>query len=147
MQRWMKQIRSECGTAMLESVIVLPFLLLVMFAMFELGLAFIRAQVLTNAAREGAREASLFRPTCETATVDPQVRSVVQSSASRFGMQGSAISVDLDKLCESGQQVEVRVEFMHQLPVLSRLTALVGGKASDSQIRLSAQARMRNENL
>lgn len=47
--------RDERGTALIESALVLPLLLLIMVGIFEMGRAYQTFQVLTNAAREGAR--------------------------------------------------------------------------------------------
>src|SRR6187200_3683468 len=53
----MKRIKSERGAALLEAAITLPMLLLVAVGIFEFGRAYQTWQVLTNAAREGARVA------------------------------------------------------------------------------------------
>jgi Flp pilus assembly protein TadG len=50
-----KEKNSECGAALVELAIVLPFLLLLLVGLIELGLLFYNQQVLTNASREGAR--------------------------------------------------------------------------------------------
>src|SRR5437016_8790340 len=54
-----KIITSERGTAILETALTLPLLLLVSVGIFEFGRAYQTWQVLTNAAREGARVAIL----------------------------------------------------------------------------------------
>ena len=51
--------RSERGSVLLEMAMTLPLLLLVSIAIFELGRAYQTQQILTNAAREGARMAVL----------------------------------------------------------------------------------------
>ncbi|MFP8870042.1 MAG: TadE family protein [Myxococcota bacterium] len=56
--------RRQSGTAMVEMVIVLPLLLTLMFGIAELSIAMMRWQTIGNAAREGAREGSLFRTNC-----------------------------------------------------------------------------------
>ena len=45
----------ERGAVLAELAIVLPFLLLILVGIIELGLLFYNQQVLTNASREGAR--------------------------------------------------------------------------------------------
>ena len=45
----------ERGAAVVEFAIVLPFLMLLLIGIIELGLLFYNQQVLTNASREGAR--------------------------------------------------------------------------------------------
>jgi Flp pilus assembly protein TadG len=135
----------ESGMALLETAITLPLLLLVLFGIFEVGLAFARAQVLANAAREGAREASLFRPECRTGEVTAGATRVTRETGARLGMASGAIQVNLANVCVANQRVEVSVEYAHQLPVVSRLAALVGGSSLASNLTLRAQARMLNE--
>src|SRR5512134_2846277 len=55
-------IKSQRGAALLETAITLPLILLVSVAIFEFGRAYQTWQVLTNAAREGARVAVLPNP-------------------------------------------------------------------------------------
>src|SRR5207249_2842462 len=55
----MTRFKSARGTALLETAFVLPLVLLISVAIFEFGRAYETMQVLTNAAREGARVAVL----------------------------------------------------------------------------------------
>ena len=59
----MTRIKSERGAALLEAAITIPMLLLISVGIFEFGRAWQTWQVLTNAAREGARLAVLPDPT------------------------------------------------------------------------------------
>lgn len=51
----MQTRQRERGSALLETAITLPILLLLMVGIFEVGRAYETWQVLVNAAREGAR--------------------------------------------------------------------------------------------
>lgn len=51
--------RSERGQAIIELALTLPLLLLIILGVFDFGLMFQRYEVVTNAAREGARLAIL----------------------------------------------------------------------------------------
>ena len=51
----LKRFRNQRGAALLETAITLPLVLLVSVAIFEFGRAYQTWQVMTNAAREGAR--------------------------------------------------------------------------------------------
>lgn len=53
--RNIKHKNLESGAALVEFVIVLPFLLFLLMGIIEFGLLFYNQQVLTNASREGAR--------------------------------------------------------------------------------------------
>ena len=59
----MKRLKSQRGAALLEAAITIPLLLLVSVGIFEFGRAFQTWQIITNAAREGARLAVLPDPT------------------------------------------------------------------------------------
>ena len=50
-----KEKSPERGAAVVEFAIVLPFLMLLLMGIIELGLLFYSQQILTNASREGAR--------------------------------------------------------------------------------------------
>src|SRR5262252_1760192 len=68
----MRRLKSERGTALIETAMTLPLLLLVSVGIFEFGRAFQTWQVLTNAAREGARLAVM------PSTTDAEVKARVQ---------------------------------------------------------------------
>ena len=69
----MKRFRNQRGAALIETAITIPLVLLVSVAIFEFGRAYQTWQVLTNAAREGARVAVLESYT------DAQVTTIVQN--------------------------------------------------------------------
>src|SRR5688572_31551151 len=66
-----KRIRNQRGAALLETAITIPLVLLVCVSIFEFGRAYQTWQVLTNAAREGARVSVI------TGNTDQQVTQVV----------------------------------------------------------------------
>jgi Flp pilus assembly protein TadG len=55
----MRNFRSEKGTALIEAAVTIPLLVFVCVGIFEFGRAYQTWQVVTNAAREGARVAVL----------------------------------------------------------------------------------------
>src|SRR5712692_9627336 len=76
--RWLRRwgFESERGTALMETALTLPLLLLVSVGIFEFGRAYQTWQILTNAAREGARVAILPNPAPNA--VDARVREYLQ---------------------------------------------------------------------
>jgi hypothetical protein len=59
----MKRLKSDQrGAAALEFALVLPVLLVLVFGVFEFGLLWNASQVITDAAREGARRAVVANP-------------------------------------------------------------------------------------
>jgi hypothetical protein len=71
------RLRNQRGQALLETAITLPIILLVSVGIFEFGRAYQVQQVLTNAAREGARVAVL--PGITDAVVTTTVRNYLTS--------------------------------------------------------------------
>ena len=67
--------RSERGAELIEFALVFPLLLLLVLGMVDFGFLFQRYEVLTNAAREGARLAVL--PGYSTADVTARVKGYV----------------------------------------------------------------------
>ena len=51
----MKQVLSQRGGSMVEFALILPILIILVFGIIEFGILIYNQQVLTNAAREGAR--------------------------------------------------------------------------------------------
>ena len=62
--------RAEAGTSIIEATIVLPLIILLVFATAEFGISFTRWNSLTNAVREGARTGVVFRSPCDAGPVE-----------------------------------------------------------------------------
>ena len=78
--RWFTRGRSEDGAQLVEFALVLPLLLLVVLGIAEFGFIFQRYEVVTNAAREGARMAVLPGYT-DTLTCKRACRSLLSTPA------------------------------------------------------------------
>lgn len=129
------------GTSMLEMVIVLPLLLLLLFALVEFGILFGRWIMVNNAAREGARHAVLFRPECDPAQVEDEVAAVVQNYASALGVSLPASGVTVAGQC-SGAGLTSTVNVT--LPFTFRVVSALAGGLSPT-IDLTGVSVMRNE--
>ncbi len=73
-----RRVRSECGAELIEFALVFPLLLLVVLGIVDFGFLFQRYEVLTNAAREGARVGML--PSYTNADICARVYSYIQGS-------------------------------------------------------------------
>jgi Flp pilus assembly protein TadG len=143
----MRKLRRENGTAMLETAITLPILLLVAVGLFEFGRAFQTWQVLTNAAREGARLATT--PNQTTDSVTSRVRSYMESG--QLPLYGSAsvnvntaATITVNGASESAS--EVTVDYPFTFIVLGPVARLVNsGSTNGEPLTIRAQAIMRNE--
>src|SRR5215208_1967088 len=76
--------KNQRGAALIETAVTLPLILLVSVGIFEFGRAYQTWQVLTNAAREGARVAVLLDAT------DDQVKATVRTYITDGGLPDAA---------------------------------------------------------
>jgi Flp pilus assembly protein TadG len=141
-----KRLKSERGAALLEAAITIPLVLLISVGIFEFGRAFQTWQVLTNAAREGARIAVL------NGTTDEQIKAAVTSYITSGGLTlqtSSPIDVKVERAVPLGDNDASRVtitypfDFMMLNPVVQMVTP--GSTTGDAPIAMGAVALMRNE--
>jgi Flp pilus assembly protein TadG len=137
----------ERGSALIESAITIPILLLLMVGIFEVGRAYETWQVLSNAAREGARIA--VTPNTSSATTIALVRQYMadgqlpQSGTAAVAVN-SAASITVNGVNVSASQVTVDYPF--QFIVLQPVARLVvPGTNTGQAITMRATALMRNE--
>lgn len=138
---------NERGVALIEAALTLPLLLLVCVGIFEFGRAYQTWQVLTNAAREGARVAVL--PGVTDAAVESQVDNYLASgrisdpaSATVDINRSNPISIGIGNATASSVTVSYPFEFIVLQPV-ARL--VVSGTSLGSALTMAATATMRNE--
>lgn len=101
---------------------VLPLLLSLLFGIAEFSVMFSRWQAVTNAAREGARTAIVFRAPCDEATVMDEVRARVRSYIAPLGITVTDAQIVIEGVCgtpETNTRVQVTVPYQFQ--VLSNL--------------------------
>ena len=126
-------IRGERGSAVLETALAIPLLLLVGVGLLEFGRAYRTSRVLTNAAREGARVAAL--PNRATA-VDAKVRQYLQTDGL---ISDATVGVNINGS-------EVTVSYPFQFVVLQPVAQLlVSGSMVDSPITVTATSVGQNE--
>jgi Flp pilus assembly protein TadG len=142
-----KKLRSERGQALLETALTLPLLLLVSVSIFEFGRAYQTWQVLTNAAREGARVSVL--PGQTAANVQARVQSYLSSgqltnagAASVAVNQNATLTIGTGTATASVVTVSYPFTFMVLQPVAQ---LLVSGSTLGAPFTLTASAEMRNE--
>jgi Flp pilus assembly protein TadG len=136
-------LRSEDGAELIEMAIVTPLLLLLVMGIVDFGFLFQRYVVLTNAAVEGARVATL--PGYSVA--DAQAR--VEAYATDGGIPGAvtAVAVPVALPATGGGTwpgVEVTVTHLYTLQYITPIVALVGGTSAAS-ITLTARSTMRSQ--
>ncbi|MBW2540455.1 MAG: pilus assembly protein [Deltaproteobacteria bacterium] len=132
--------RAQAGTSTVEAVIVLPVMLLLVFSIAELGIAFTRSNSLTNAVREGARVGVVFRSPCDAGPVTNLVETTVSSFASTSGIDPAEITTNVTGACTgTGTQLIVDASVPYDFVALDSLAGLV------PTLNLTARTVMRNE--
>ena len=138
------QRASQSGQAVIELALTLPLLLVIVMGIFDFGLMFQRYEVLTNAAREGARVGVLPNYT----TADAQARA--QQYLTSGGLTGSATftiavapSPPFGIQAKTVNQVTVTVAYPYTYPFVGPILNLLGG--SLGSVTLQGVSTMRVE--
>jgi Flp pilus assembly protein TadG len=141
----LKRISNQRGAALLETAITIPLVLLVTVSIFEFGRAYQTWQVLTNAAREGARVAILSESN------DQQIRDAVRNYlvGGRLPAAASA-SIQVERTVPFGTNntaSRITVTYPFNFTVLNPVIRLVTPSSSAGQgtTNMSSVALMRNE--
>ena len=143
----MKRLRNQKGAALLETAITLPLVLLVCVSIFEFGRAYQTWQVLTNAAREGARVAILSDAT------DAQVTTAVRAYMTSGRLPSAAVAsanVAVQRtvpFAATSTASRVTVSYPFNFTVLNPVIRLVnsGATAGAGTTTMVSVALMRNE--
>ena len=141
-KRW-QWWRDEDGAELVEFAFVLPTLLLLIVGVVDFGLLFQKYEVVTNAAREGARVAIL--PGYGTADVTARVNQYLTTG----GLNGTAtVSVGAPQALSVGSQCitvrPVTVSYQHQFLFIGPMLTFAGlGSLADKT--LNATSAMRDE--
>ncbi len=132
--------RLQAGTSVVEMAIVLPLLLLLVFAIGDFGIAYTRWNSLTNAVREGARMGVVFRSPCTAATGTTDIENTITNFAESSGLDGGSIVTTVTGVCAgTGTQLTVNSALPYDYIAMSALAGLA------PTLNLSAQTVMRNE--
>jgi len=128
--------RSEAGQSLVEFSLVLPIMLLLLFALVDFGRAFHAWLVVTNSAREGARVAAVQKPEADVlARIDQTIS----------GLDSSKLAVQLTNVQGTrGETVEVELAygFQYVTPIGGILSFVSGGNLATPTIGASASMRL-----
>jgi Flp pilus assembly protein TadG len=138
-----RQMHGERGAALIEMALTLPLLLLVTMGAVEFGRAYQHWQVLTNAAREGARIAVL--PGVNDTAVKTRVTTYM-TSGQLTTPAAATITVTRNTALGPGTASTVVVDYPFKFIMLQPVAQLVaGGGAVGAPLTMRASAMMRNE--
>ncbi len=145
----MRRARRQDGQALIEAALTIPILLLIAVGIFEFGRAYQTWQILTNAAREGARIAVVPYGGGAGAA---QTRVLQYMQAGQLSKAGQATitvnqnaSITVNGTAVSASQVTVAYPF--DFIVLKPVARLINGgdPTLGNSIVINASAIMRNE--
>jgi len=142
------RVRSQAGAELVEFALVLPILLLVFGGIVDFGLLLQRQQVVTNAAREGARLAVL--PGYTSTDVQARVTQFVQqglNNDSAAPVTNLALVTLTPGTGPSFQAAQVSVTLADRFLILGPIVSLAGGTGSFGTIALTATTTMRVETV
>jgi Flp pilus assembly protein TadG len=140
------RLRQERGAELIEMALVLPLLLLIIMGIIDFGFMFREMNVVTNAAREGARAGIL--PDYGSADVEARVQQYLNAAGINVTCPSAGCVVltpVIDVAAPSGtfQARDVRVTIFHNWTFLSPIAAMFGG--SFTSVALSGRSVMRVE--
>lgn len=141
------RMTGERGAALLEVAMTLPLLLLVAVGIFEFGRAYQTWQILTNAAREGARIAVL--PGIDDQAVEDRVQEYLAAGLLTAADEAD-VTIDRDTTVDIGDDTAsastVQVDYPFTFMVLQPVARLVAGQSRAGEaITMTTTATMRNE--
>jgi Flp pilus assembly protein TadG len=144
----MRLRRDQRGTALIEMAFTLPLLLLISIGIIEFGRAFQTWQILTNAAREGARVAVL--PGYSDAMVTSRVQLYIQAGVLDPRVTPTVIiqrAVPVSYGTGTATGSKVTINYPYKFMVLNGVAKLVVSNTTlGSDFTMAASATMRNEN-
>lgn len=130
----MKKLNDRRGAAAVEFAIIAPLLFMLLLGSIELSRGFMVQQVLTNASRVGARQATTVAAT-ESAVTDD-----VESYAESMGITGVGVAVDPSPASAgAGDEVSVTVSVPYSSVTWLPVPKFMHGKT------LTATSVMRKE--
>jgi Flp pilus assembly protein TadG len=139
-----KRLRGETGAELIEFAIVFPIFLVIFAAMIDFGFLLQRYEVVTNAAREGARIGVL--PGYGTADIQNRVQSYLTASGLTASYPTPAVTYTSETL-PSGltvNEVQVIVTYPSSFFFMGPFAGMIGG-AAPGTLNLRAVSIMRVE--
>jgi len=108
-----RRTSSEAGQALVEFALVLPLLVLILFAVIQFGVAFNNHLALTDAVRIGARKAAVSRSTADPAG---EAERAVRSAAANLDQGELAVAIESSWV--RGRSVRVHGSYPFELRLL-----------------------------
>lgn len=160
-RRSLRRAAADCGgQSLVEFAFVIPMLVFMLLGMVEFAKLFMQYQMVTDAAREAARQAVIFREAAVSQdSINAEIVAGITTAMQRAGVKGTIApyygcqtvgttpSPDVEVYeCGwagiRGQPATVTIRAPYQFGMLGRFMQVVN---RDSRIMLSTSVTMRNE--
>lgn len=132
--------RDDGGQALVEFALIMPFLLLFLVGIVEFGRAWNQHQVITDAAREGARKAVVFDASVTVDTVESTIKRAL--AAAGINPANATITGQGSWLLDSNQNATVSISLPYRFIFFGALKQWTTG---ESTVQLRTSVTMRNE--
>lgn len=149
----MKNIRilNENGATAVEFAVVLPLLLLVIFAIIEFSVVMYNKAMITDASRNGARTGVMYR--WPEPVPESEIREIVENHLQERLITFANDASDLPIIRingaggSKGDLLTIEVDYAHRFLILPGFAAAFfgGGNGVNGSLQLSARAIMRME--
>lgn len=148
---WFDRRVASAGQSLVEFALVVPVLLGLVIGIFEFGRAWNVRQVLTNAAREGAREAVI------TGTPQSDVEDTIESRLSDANLDPGLATITISGINSgAGQPTSVTIQYPYEFLFVGPIVQVMQGDGScplgtppgcapGGTINMSTTITMRNE--
>lgn len=152
------RLSEERGQSLVEFVIALPVLLVIVFGIIEFATAWRTYQIITNAAREGARVAVVISTIPGSGKVQTTVQNYMTNSNLDLSkatvtltctnpQTGTSPGTECDPNFHQGYSEGVRIDYQHDFVVLGPVLDLmcIGCGTSFTTVTLTSESIMRQE--
>ena len=126
--------KNEHGQAMVEFAVILPVLLLILFAILQFGVVFNNYIQVTAAAREGARKAAVSR-TLGTSAAETAATTSAKSAAPGLKQNSITVSFPNSPTFAQGSDVAVKVTYPYSISIIGLVVAS-GNLSSTTTMRV-----------
>jgi Flp pilus assembly protein TadG len=117
-----KRRDNEQGQAVVEFAVILPVLLLILFAILQFGVVFNNYIQVTAAAREGARKAAVSR-TLGTAAAESAATTAAKNAAPGLNQSSITVSFPNSPTFAQGSDVSVQVSYPYSISIIGLVVA------------------------
>jgi Flp pilus assembly protein TadG len=130
----------DAGQALVEMAIALPILLALLVGIFEFARAYNVQQVITNAAREGARQGVVLQSAVEVGAL-----ARANERLSDANISSATITFSCSGSCNTGEALTVTITVPYTFVFIGPVLSLFSSGVDPGTINLSSTATMRRE--